>query len=305
MLQNLMMPLATQKVSMHIAEIYKQNDFVLSYELFPPKTDDGLTKLNEHLTRLLTYKPHFITCTYGAGGSTRDRTLTTIEDVLTLTDIPVASHLTCVQASADEIRAYVQRAVDKGVTNIVAIRGDVPEGQESFQVTEGGFAYANELVDFLNSEFPDLGVAVGGYPEVHPEAPSAQTDIENLKRKVDAGADLIITQLFYNNADFYRFRDLCVEAEIAIPIVPGIMPVTSFGQLKRVTSLGASAIPEDFASRLKQHEDDKEAQFNIGIEFAIQQTSNLNDHGVPGLHFYVLNKSKATMAVLHELHPLH
>lgn len=304
MLQNLTTP-SIEKTYMHIADIYKQNEFVLSFELFPPKTDDGLTKLNEHLTRLLTYNPHYITCTYGAGGSTRDRTLTTIEDVFTLTDIPVASHLTCVQASADEIRTYVQKAVDKGVTNIIAIRGDVPEGHESFQVTEGGFAYANELVDFLNAEFPDLGIAVGGYPETHPEAPSPEADIENLKRKVDAGADVIITQLFYNNEDFYRFRDRCVEAGINIPIVPGIMPVTSFGQLKRVTSLGASAIPEQFATRLEQNVDNKEAQFDIGIEFAIQQTNNLNDHGVPGLHFYVLNKSKATMAVLQELHPLH
>lgn len=290
---------------MRFSDIYNQNKFVLSYELFPPKTDDGLLKLNEHLTRLLTYNPHFITCTYGAGGSTRDRTLTTIEDVRTLTDIPVASHLTCVQATADEIRTYVQKAVDKGVTNIVAIRGDIPEGQESFQVTEGGFAYANELVDFLHNEFPNLGVSVGGYPEKHPEALSLEVDIENLKRKVDAGADIIMTQLFYNNDDFYRFRDRCVEVGITVPIIPGIMPVTSFKQLKRITSLGASAIPEEFASKLEQHEDDKDAQFNIGIEFAIQQTNNLTDHDVPGLHFYVLNQSKATMAVLHELHPLH
>lgn len=290
---------------MRFSDIYKKNDFVLSYELFPPKTDDGLETLNEHLTKLLSYRPHFITCTYGAGGSTRDRTLTTIEGVLSLTDVPVASHLTCVQASADEIRAYVQRAVDKGVTNIVAIRGDVPAGHETFQVAEGGFAFANELVAFLKSEFPALGLAVGGYPEVHPEAVSAEADVVNLKRKVDAGADIIVTQLFYNNDDFYRFRDICVAAGISIPIVPGIMPVTSFQQLKRVTSLGASAIPEKFASDLERHEGDAAAQFDVGIQFAIQQTNDLNDHGVPGLHFYVLNKSEATMGVLEGLHPLH
>ena len=305
MLHGTVIPTFESKVSMRFSEIYKQHGFVLSYELFPPKTDDGLTKLNEHLSRLLTYNPHFITCTYGAGGGTRDRTLNTIEDVLALTDVPVASHLTCVQASADEIRAYVARAVERGVTNIVAIRGDVPKDMETFEVAEGGFGYANELVDFLNAEFPDLGVAVGGYPEVHPEATSSEADIEHLKRKVDAGADVIITQLFYNNDDFYRFRDRCEAAGISVPIVPGIMPVTSFQQLNRVTSLGASAIPEGFASRLEANEGDSVAQFDIGIEFAIQQTNNLNDHGVPGLHFYVLNKSKATMSVLQELHPLH
>jgi len=290
---------------MRFSDIYSKNEFVLSYELFPPKTDQGLLSLNEHVKRLLTYNPHFITCTYGAGGSTRDRTLTTIAEVLTLTDIPVASHLTCVQASSEEIAAYVQKAAAMGISNIVAIRGDIPDGHDTFQPTEGGFAYANELVNFLNTEFPSLGIAVGGYPEKHPEAISPEADIENLKRKVDAGSDIIITQLFYNNEDFYRYRDQCQVAGIQVPIVPGIMPVTSFGQLKRVTSLGASAIPEKFASDLERHEGDEEAQFKIGIDFAIAQTNDLNDHGIPGLHFYVLNKSKATMAVLHELHPLH
>ncbi|MFP6581397.1 MAG: methylenetetrahydrofolate reductase [NAD(P)H] [Candidatus Hydrogenedentota bacterium] len=289
---------------MRFSSIYQDNKFVLSYELFPPKTDKGMANLEENLKRLLTYNPHFITCTYGAGGSTRDRTLTTLETVRKLTEVPLASHLTCVQATADDIRAYVRKTIDAGVDNIVAIRGDIPEGEETFTVTQGGFAYANELVDLLHTEFPDLGIGVGGYPEVHPEAESLDVDIDNLKRKVDAGADIIITQLFFDNDDFYRFRDRCVTEGISIPIIPGIMPITSGGQLTKVTSLGASR-PSELSARFEAAGDDKESQFTIGIDFAIAQTNALLKHGVRGLHFYVLNQSKATMAVLHELHPLH
>ena len=290
---------------MHLSTLYEENPFVLSYELFPPKTEKGLVNLKAHLGKLLDYNPQYITCTYGAGGSTRDRTLTTLEVVRALTDVPVASHLTCVQATAEDIRSYVEKAVDLGVGNIVAIRGDIPQGQDRFEVTEGGFGYANELVEFLDSTFPELGVAVGGYPEKHPEASSLEEDIAHLKRKVDAGADIIITQLFYDNEAFYRFRDRCVATGIDVPIVPGIMPVTSFKQITRLTELSGSTLPDAVTRDLEQHQDDSEAQFAIGMKFAIQQCTELIEHGVPGLHFYVLNKSKATMTVLDELHPLH
>ena len=289
---------------MRFSKIYEQNPFVLSYELFPPKTDNGLADLQQHLTRLLTYNPHFITCTYGAGGSTRDKTLATLQVVRELTALPLASHLTCVRATADDIRAYVQRAIDAGIENIVAIRGDIPQGETEFKVTDGGFAYGNELVAFLHSEFPQLGVAVGGYPEKHPEAVSLDEDIQNLKRKVDAGADVIITQLFFDNADFYRFRDKCAAVSINVPIVPGMMTVTSGKQLTRVTSLGASR-PDGLAKLFDDAGEDADTQFNVGLDFAIQQNNDLIEQGVAGLHFYVLNKSKATMAVLDELHPLH
>lgn len=289
---------------MRFSEIYDSNPFVLSYELFPPKTEGGLSSLEQHLTKLLPYRPHFITCTYGAGGGTRDKTLQTLDVVRGLTDVPLASHLTCVQATAEEIQAYVQRAVDGGIANIVAIRGDIPKGETEFKVTEGGFAYGNELVAFLHAEFPKLGVAVGGYPEKHPEAVSFDEDITNLKRKVESGADVVITQMFFENEDFYRFRDRCDAAGITVPIIPGMMTVTSGNQLTRVTALGASK-SAGLAKRFEAVGDDPDAQYEVGLEFSIAQNQELMHHGVAGLHFYVLNKSRATMAVLDELHPLH
>ena len=290
---------------MTLPEIYNSNDFVLSYELFPPKTDKGAVNLNEHLKKLLTYNPHFITCTYGAGGSTRDKTLDTLAQVQSLTDIPVASHLTCVQATADEIRTYLQRCLDQGVENIVAIRGDAPEGEDTFEATQGGFSYANELVDLIHTDFPQMGVAVGGYPEIHPEAVSADADLDYLKKKVDAGAHIVVTQLFYDNAPFLRFRDACVKAGITIPIVPGLLPVTNYKQVKRIASLCGAKLPSAFQHALENAQDDKEEQFKVGVEQAAHQADELIKAGIPGIHFYVLNQSRAAAAVLDALHPLH
>ena len=290
---------------MRLSEIYAQNDFVLSYELFPPKTDKGMATLREHLKKLLAYSPHFITCTYGAGGSTRGKTLETLAQVQSMTDIPVASHLTCVQATQEDIRSYLEQCIAQGLENIVAIRGDVPDGEESFVATEGGFRYANELVAFIHDAFPQLGMAVGGYPEVHPEATSAEADLTHLTRKVDAGADIIITQLFYNDVDFLRFRDQCDSAGITIPIVPGLLPVTNYSQVKRIASLCGAKLPIDFQNALENAADDPEEQFKIGVEQATRQADELMKAGIPGIHFYVLNQSRAAAAVLDALHPLH
>lgn len=284
--------------AMRFSEIYKQNDFALSYELFPPKTPKGAADLSGNLERLLTFKPRFVTCTYGAGGSTRNKTLETLKEVQRLTDVPVASHLTCVNATADDLRDYLTQASDQGIDNIVAIRGDAPEGQESFSAIEGGFSYASDLVSLIASEFPQFGIAVGGYPEVHPEAASAESDLDALKRKVDCGADVIITQLFYDNEHFYRFKDRCDGAGIAVPIVPGLLPVTSFKQIKRITDLCGAKLPDAFTRDLEACGDDTEAQFQVGVAHAARQSAELLEHGVPGIHYYVLNKSRATTSVL-------
>lgn len=269
----------------------------LSFELFPPKSDEGVEQLLSTVGELAEFSPDFFTCTYGAGGSTRDRTLEILERVKKQTNIPVASHLTCVGSTVDQLRDYLKAAIAIGTDYIVALRGDPPKGETVFQQTAGGLRYANELVSLIRSEFNQLGIAVAGYPEVHQEAPSAEIDLDNLKRKVDAGADIIVTQLFYDNADYFRFVEKCKAKGIDIPIVPGILPVTNLAQIQRIASLCKAALPDSFVSRL-QHNTDPNWQFQVGVEFAQAQVEELLKKGVPGIHFYVLNKSQATSEVL-------
>ena len=287
--------------SMILPELYASSPFVLSFELFPPKTDAGMDNLLENLRRLLAFHPDFVTCTYGAGGGTRSKTLETLAHVQKLSDVPVASHLTCVCATVDELKAYLATAAEQGIENIVAIRGDAPEGAERFEAVEGGLSYGSDLVSLIRDNGNTFGIAVGGYPEVHPEAEGENVDLQHLKHKVDCGADVVVTQLFYNNDSFFRFRDQCSAVGIDVPIVPGLLPVTSFKQIKRITALCGAALPMDFQNALENCGDDSEAQFEIGTEQATQQASELIEAGVPGIHFYVLNKSRATSSVLNNL----
>ena len=194
---------------MKLSDQYRDGRFGLSFEVFPPKTPKGLDALWGHIDELMRFKPGFMTCTYGAGGSTRDKTLDIAARIHRDHGIPVAAHLTCVGSTVDELRNYLADARDRGVTYIVALRGDPPKGETTFAAVEGGLSYANELVTLVRQEYADFGIAVAGYPETHQEAVSADLDLENLKRKVDAGADCVITQLFYTNDDFFRFRDRC------------------------------------------------------------------------------------------------
>ena len=281
-----------------VAQFYTSEHKGLSFELFPPKTDQGDAALMRHMEVLMQFSPDYITCTYGAGGSTQTKTMDVITAVKTAFDVPVASHLTCVGSTADDLRSYLEEASRKEVDFLVALRGDPPQGDSKFQAVEGGFSYANELVEFIRAEFPQFGMAVAGYPEVHQEALSAESDLENLKRKVDAGADIVITQLFYDNTDYFDFCDRCETAGIEIPIVPGILPVTNLAQIQRITSLCGSKLPDQFVQRLSQKEDDADWQFEVGVEFAAAQVKELIDQGAAGVHFYVLNKSQATLRVL-------
>jgi methylenetetrahydrofolate reductase (NADPH) len=283
---------------MRFSEIFSTKPFVLSFELFPPKTEQGDNALFGHVAELCKFDPAFITCTYGAGGSTRDKTLDIVAQVRRRFGRPVASHLTCVAATVDQLRAYLREAAAHGVDNIVALRGDPPANAKQFTATEGGLSYANLLVALIKAEFPQFGIAVAGYPETHQEAPSAEADLENLQRKVDAGADVVITQLFYDNADFFRFRERVEAAGIAVPLIPGILPVTSFSQIQRITSLCGARLPQEFIDSLARHDDGSPEQFDAGVAFATRQVAELIDAGVPGIHFYVLNKSQATAAVL-------
>jgi methylenetetrahydrofolate reductase (NADPH) len=283
---------------MRIAAAYGSGKFGLSFELFPPKTPAGEQELFRHLAHLIAFEPSFITCTYGALGSTRDKTLEVVERVKREFDCPVASHLTCVGSTIAELRSYLREAGARGIENIVALRGDPPKGEAQFKPVAGGLRFANELVALVRGEFPQFGIAVAGYPETHQEAPSAEIDLQNLKRKIDAGGDVVITQLFYDNDDFYRFRDRCAELRIDVPIVPGVLPVTNLAQVRRITGMCGARLPADFVADLEAHDDSPQEQFDVGVEFATAQVQSLLDHGVPGIHFYVLNKSPATCRVL-------
>lgn len=276
---------------------YLQDKLTLSLELFPPKTEKGEANLYRHVEQLMAFKPDFITCTYGAGGSTQEKTLDIIRRVKEQFNVPVASHLTLVDSTADQLRAYLEKARQQGVDYIVALRGDPPQGETEFQAVEDGFRYANELVDLIHNEFNDFGVFVAGYPETHQEAPSPEIDLDNLKRKVDAGAHAIITQLFYNNDDFFRFRDNCEKRGINVPIIPGLLPVTDLKQIQRISSLCGAQLPQDFVDALSSTDD----QFRVGVDQAAAQIRELIKSGVDGLHLYVLNRSNAAIEIMKQV----
>jgi methylenetetrahydrofolate reductase (NADPH) len=279
---------------------YPDRKFTLSFELFPPKTAAAEAALWDNLKHLMAFQPDVVTCTYGAGGSTRDKTLDIVEQTKRRFGVRVASHLTCVGSTIEQLRDYLQEVERRGIENIVALRGDPPKGQTSFQAVAGGLRYASELVELIRREFPRLGIAVAGYPETHQEATNPQSDLENLKRKVAAGGHCIITQLFFDNRDFFRFRERCCELGISAPIIPGLLPVTNLAQIQRIASLCKAKLPPEFMAELGE-QDEADWQFAVGVRWAARQAQELIDAGVPGLHFYVLNKSSATAAVLNDV----
>ena len=288
-------------MTVSIQEAYETGRFGLSFELFPPKTAESEAMMWRTVDDLMAFEPALITCTYGAGGSTQSKTLEVIEGVRARHNVPVASHLTCVGSSIDELREYLRAARDRGVSAIVALRGDPPKGETQFTPVAGGLRYASELVALIRREFPEFGILVAGYPETHQEALSPEADLENLQQKCHAGGDVVVTQLFYDNADYFRFRDHCGRLGITAPIVPGVMPVTNYAQVRRIASLCKARLPADFTRAFEAAGADEAAQFEVGVEFASRQVQGLLDGGVPGIHFYVLNKSLATVRVLRQV----
>ena len=286
---------------MKIVDVYGKGKFGLSFEIFPPKSEAGNPQLFAAIESLMVYRPSFVSCTYGAAGSTQEQTLELTVKISKTFGVTTAAHRTCVGSTVEEIRQWLKEAVDLGLENIVALRGDPPKGQAEFKQPEGGFAYANELVAMIRQEFPYFSIAVAGYPETHQEAPSPAVDLANLKRKVKAGADAVITQLFYDNRDFFDFRRRYEEAGIAAPLVPGILPVVSLGQVQRITSMCGAKLPASFLTELEAYRDDPDAQVGVGVRYAIRQCRELLDAGIPGLHFYLLNKSEATFRILQAL----
>lgn len=286
---------------MKLAAAYGPGRFGLSFEVYPPKSPAGEAQLFGALEELAAFRPAFVSCTFGAGGSTRDRTLELTGEMQRRFGITATAHRTCVESSAEEIRAWLARAEALGIKNIMALRGDPPQGEPTFQRPPGGFAHADELVALIRREFPGFGVAVAGYPETHREAPSPEVDLANLKRKVAAGADVVITQLFYDNRHFFAFRERYRQAGIAAPLVPGILPVISLSQIQRIASLCGATLPPALLAELVRWQDDPVGQMEAGVAQAVAQCRELLASGIPGLHFYVLNRAEAPRRILESL----
>lgn len=273
---------------------------MVSFEFFPPKDEQMEKTLWDSIQRLSPLQPRFVSVTYGADGSTRSRTHNIVTKIQSTTALTAAPHLTCVGAPREEILDIARNYWAHGIRHIVALRGDPPQGATSYVPHPGGFAYAVDLVKGLKS-VADFEISVASYPEVHPEAPSADFDLDNLKAKLDAGADRAITQFFFDTQRFLRFRDRCAAAGISAAIVPGILPITRFPQLQRMARTCGASIPDWLSHRFDGLDEDPETRRLIAAAVAIEQVQQLERHGVEEFHFYTLNRSELTFAICHAL----
>ena len=282
---------------MRIDAILAERRPVFSFEFFPPKTAEGLSNLRETLAVLSSDAPDFVSVTYGALGSTRDTTIDIVKWIKQDLGIEAMAHFTCVGATVAELRATLDEIEAAGVDNVLALRGDPPAGQEEWVQTEGGLLYSTELIELLKESY-DFAIGAASFPEVHPQAESAESDIRFLKAKQDAGATFLITQLFYDNEFYFDFVARAREAGVTVPIIPGVMPVTNLRNIRRITELCKSEIPEAFERQLEAREDDPHALQDLGVAYATLQCVDLLSRGAPGIHFYTLNRSPATRAIL-------
>lgn len=288
---------------MRIRELLSTGRPCFSFEFFPPKTDAGLEQLRASVRALRDLKPTYVSVTYGAGGSTRDRTIDLVAEIQRHYGIEAMAHLTCVGASRDEIAAVLDRLRAARVENVLALRGDPPKGQEKFEQAPGGFRYGSELAAFIKSAHP---FCLGGacYPEGHVEclAPDGvrdlTRDLENLQRKIDAGVEFLITQLFFDNQAYFDFVARARAAGIGVPIIPGIMPITNVEQVRRFTQMCGASIPPTLLAELDRLKDNEDAVLSQGVAYATAQCLDLLQRGAPGIHFYTLNKSTATRTIL-------
>jgi methylenetetrahydrofolate reductase (NADPH) len=286
-----------------IIDILRGGKRTVSFEFFPPKTDAGFEELYRTIEALKPLAPDYVSVTYGAGGSTRSKTVELVKRIKQEIGIEPMAHLTCVGSTREEIEAVLDDLKSGGTENVLPLRGDPPKGESEFRAVQGGFRYANELVSFIR---PQYDFCLGGacYPERHPEAPSHEIDLDNLKRKVDAGVDFLITQLFFDNADFYRFRDRVRAAGIETPLLAGIMPIRDVRQIKRFAEMIGATLPDGLLRKIEAVEDDAEAVAHVGTAHAARQCEDLLANEVSGLHFYTLNRSTATRAIFQEIKDL-
>ena len=292
---------------MRIRDRLEHKHPVFSFEFFPPRTEKGESILWGSLTKLAALEPDFVSVTYGAGGTTRARTVDLVGRIKRELGIEPLAHLTCVGASRDELARVLDQLASSGVENVLALRGDPPRGEEAFERPEDGFGYASELVEFIRTRW-DFCLGGACYPEVHPEATDGDSDLKHLVEKVDAGLDFLVSQLFFDNQAYFDFERRAREAGIAIPILPGIMPITNVKQVDRFTSMCGATIPAPLRDRLAEIEDDPHEVFWTGVSYAAYQCRGLLEppaagpfqrapRGVAGIHFYTLNKSPATRAI--------
>ncbi|MFI5458216.1 MAG: methylenetetrahydrofolate reductase [NAD(P)H] [Isosphaerales bacterium] len=292
---------------MHIQDIFKARSTTFSFEFFPPKTDKASTELFETIAQLQALQPSFVSVTYGAGGSTRERTHELVVRIQRETRLTAVSHLTCVCHSQAEIAAILDRYARSEIENILALGGDPPQTLAGYVRSSDAFQHADQLVRFIRSHqgVPDsrgFGIGVAGFPEGHPGTPNRLKEMEYLKQKVDAGADYICTQLFFSNADFYDFRERCELAGIRVPIIAGIMPITSKENLARMAELALGArFPARLLRAIGRCDDDTKAVSKVGIHWATEQCRDLLDNQVRGIHFYTLNRSDATRQIYENL----
>ncbi len=284
---------------MKISQTLKTNRSI-SFEFFPPRNERGHRAFFRSLDRLSAFRPSFVSVTYGAGGSTKEATEEMVVSILRDTPLLPMAHLTCSAQTTNEVDEVLRRLDSAGIENVIALRGDPPRGSDRFVPLEDGFAHSTDLIRHIRANY-DLGVAAACYPETHPEAVSPESDLEYARMKVDLGAEFLVTQLFFDNRDFFGFVDRARQAGIEVPIIAGIMPILSAAQIRRMTALCGAGIPPALDEKLSRHEGDDDAVRELGIEQATRQVRELWDNGVDGVHFYVLNRSRSVSRVLRDL----
>ena len=286
---------------MRISERLRSRAPFFSFEFFPPKTDAGVAALMETLVTLRALDPAYVSVTYGAGGSTRDRSVEIAKRIKNDVGLEVLAHITCSGSTADELRRLVRELEAARIENVLALRGDPPKGSDAYLSIAGGYRYASDLVSMLERDF-DVCIAGACYPEKHPEAASLHEDLDALERKVNAGARFLISQLFFDNASYFEFVARVRARGITVPVIPGIMPITNYAQIERFTAMCGATIPAGLRAELDARRDEPEAVAELGVAFATLQCVELLGKGAPGIHFYTLNKSPATRAVVSALY---
>jgi len=275
---------------------------VISFEFFPTKTEEGeRTLIEKTIPSLMLLRPDFCSVTYGAGGGTRDKTLAIVDRIQRQHGFTAMAHLTCVNATKEEITGYLDDARSRGIKNILALRGDPPGGTGEFKKTDGGFEFSHQLVEFIRRR-GDFSVGVAGFPEGHIACKEGKlVDWERLKNKIDCGADFVISQLFFNNQDYFQFRDFLTKRGVTVPVVPGIIPILSAAQIRKFTALCGATLPQSLLDELDGKAGDDEATTQYGIDYATRQCRELLREGAPGIHFYTLNRARSATAILKNL----